>query len=106
MLGKATEDTVMELDGEHAANFHQLKDLIRKECDKQDHHYLLSKKNIRGSNMTLQQVINNKKHATEGPHTNKQPRWHLKENKSDPNATSTPRQSHSRTESPGSHHHQ
>ena len=27
----------MELDGEGAANFEQLKDLIRKECDKRAH---------------------------------------------------------------------
>ena len=29
----------MELDGEGAANYEQLKDLIRKECDKQDRKY-------------------------------------------------------------------
>ena len=29
----------MELDGEGAANYEQLKDLIRKECDKRDRHY-------------------------------------------------------------------
>ena len=33
------EDTVMELDGEGTANFEQLKDLIRKECDKRDRRY-------------------------------------------------------------------
>ena len=35
-MGQATEDIVMELDGEGTANFEQLKDLIHKECDKQD----------------------------------------------------------------------
>ena len=39
ILGKSTEDTAMELDGEGAANYEQLKDLIRKECDKQDRKY-------------------------------------------------------------------
>ena len=39
ILSKSTEDTVMELDGEGAANYEQLKDLIRKECDKRDHCY-------------------------------------------------------------------
>ena len=39
IMGQATEDTAMELDGEGAANFEQLKDLIRKECNKRDHHY-------------------------------------------------------------------
>ena len=36
IMGKTTEDTAMELDGEGAANFEQLQDLIRKECDKRD----------------------------------------------------------------------
>ena len=40
MMGKSTEDTAMELDGEGAANFEQLQDLIRKECDKRDCIYL------------------------------------------------------------------
>ena len=39
IMGKTTEDTVMELDGEGAADFEQLQDLIRKECDKRDRKY-------------------------------------------------------------------
>ena len=39
ILGKSTEDTAMELDREGAANYEQLKDLIRKECDKRDCKY-------------------------------------------------------------------
>ena len=39
ILGKSTEDTAMELDEEGAANYEQLKDLIRKECDKRDRKY-------------------------------------------------------------------
>ena len=38
-MGKTTEDTAMELDGEGAADFEQLQDLIRKECDKRDRKY-------------------------------------------------------------------
>ena len=38
-MGKTTEDTAMELDGEGAANFEHLQDLIRKECDKPDRKY-------------------------------------------------------------------
>ena len=38
-MGKSTEETAMELDGEGAANFEQLQDLIRKECDKRDRKY-------------------------------------------------------------------
>ena len=36
---KTTEDTAMEHDGEGAADFEQLQDLIRKECDKRDRKY-------------------------------------------------------------------
>ena len=39
IMGKSTEDTAMELDGECAANFEQLQDLIRKDCDKRDRKY-------------------------------------------------------------------
>ena len=39
IMDKTTEDTVMELDREGAANFEQLQDLIRKECDKRDRKY-------------------------------------------------------------------
>ena len=39
IMGKTTENTAMELDGEGAANFEQLQDLIRKECDKGDRKY-------------------------------------------------------------------
>ena len=39
IMGKSTEDTAMELDREGAANFEQLQDLIRKECDKCDRKY-------------------------------------------------------------------
>ena len=39
IMGKTTKDTAMELDGEGAANFQQLQDLIWKECDKRDRKY-------------------------------------------------------------------
>ena len=39
IMGQASEDTAMELDREGAANIEQLKDLICKECDKQDRRY-------------------------------------------------------------------
>ena len=39
IMGKTTEDTAMELDGEGAADFEQLQDLIRIECDKHDRKY-------------------------------------------------------------------
>ena len=40
IMGKSTKDTVMELDGEGAANFEQLQDLIRKKCDKCERKYV------------------------------------------------------------------
>ena len=39
IMGKTTEDTAMELDREGVANFEQLQDLIRNECDKRDRKY-------------------------------------------------------------------
>ena len=39
IMGKTTEDIAMELDGEGAADFEQLQDLIQKECDKRDRKY-------------------------------------------------------------------
>ena len=39
IIGRATEDTAMELDSEDGVNFEQLKDLICKECHKWDHRY-------------------------------------------------------------------
>ena len=65
IMGKTTEDTAMELDGEGAANFEQLQDLIRKECDKRDRKYARLEDKC---NKLEQQVTqkNHKKHATEG----------------------------------------
>ena len=39
IMGKSSEETAIELDGEGAANFEQLQDLIWKECDKRDRKY-------------------------------------------------------------------
>ena len=39
IMGMSTEDPMMEFDGEGAANYEHLKDLILKECDKRDHRY-------------------------------------------------------------------
>ena len=40
IMGKTTEETAMELDREGAADFEQLQDLIRKECNKRDRKYV------------------------------------------------------------------
>ena len=58
IMGKTTEDTAMELDGEGAANFEQLQDLIRKECDKRDRKYARLEDKC---NMLEQQVKNPQK---------------------------------------------
>ena len=65
-MGKTTEDTAMELDGEGAANFEQLQDLIRKECDKRDRKYAWLEDKC---NKLEQQVTqkNHQKNAKEGP---------------------------------------
>ena len=39
IMGKSTKEIAMELDREGAANFEQLQDLIRKECNKRDRKY-------------------------------------------------------------------
>ena len=39
VMGKSTKDTAMELDGEGAANFEQLQDLIQNKCDKRVRKY-------------------------------------------------------------------
>ena len=46
IMGKSTEETAMELDGEGAANFKQLQDLIQKECDKRDRKYARQEDNL------------------------------------------------------------
>ena len=64
-MGKSTEETAMELDGEGTANFEQLQDLIQKECDKPDRKYARLEEKF---NKLEQQVTKkDKKHATEGP---------------------------------------
>ena len=45
-MGKSTEETAMELDGEGATNFEQLQDLIWKECDKRDRKYARLEENV------------------------------------------------------------
>ena len=61
IMGKTTEETVMELDGEGAADFEQLQDLIRKECDKRDRRYAKLEDKC---NKLEQQVKNPQKHMT------------------------------------------
>ena len=63
IMGKTTEDTVMELDGEGAADFEQLQDLIRKECDKCDRKY--AKLEDKGNKLE-QQVKNPQKTCQRG----------------------------------------
>ena len=42
IMGKSTEETTMELDGEGTTNFEHVQDRIRKECDKRDGKYARS----------------------------------------------------------------
>ena len=68
-MGKTTEETAMELEGEGAANFEQLQDLILKECHKRDRKYAQLEDKC---NKLEQQVTqkNHQKNATEGPISN------------------------------------
>ena len=63
IMGKTTEDTAMELDGEGAADFEQLQDLIRKECDKRDRKYAQLEDKC---NKLEQQVKNHQKTCQRG----------------------------------------
>ena len=66
IMGKTTEDTAMELDGEGAADFEQLQDLIRKECDKRDRKYAQLEDKC---NKLEQQVKNPQKNMTKRGHS-------------------------------------
>ena len=79
-MGKTTEDTAMELDGEGAANFEQLQDLIRKECDKRDCKYSRLEDKC---NKLEQQVKNPQKNMPQrGRSPNREEPGTLKKNKS------------------------
>ena len=65
-MGKTTEDTAMELDGEGAANLEQLQDLFRKECNKHDRKYARLEDNCNKLEQQVTQKEPSKKHATEG----------------------------------------
>ena len=67
IMGKTTEDTTMELDGEGAANFEQLQDLIRKECDKHDHKYARLEDKCNKLEQQVTQKDHQKIQATEEP---------------------------------------
>ena len=79
----------MELDGEGTANFEQLQDLIRKECDKRDRTYAWLEDKC---NKLEQQVTqkNPKKHATEGPISKPQRTRRLEEKQIKPKERSEP----------------
>ena len=59
ILFKSTEDTAMELDGEGVTNYELLKDLIRKECDKQDCKYA----RLQDKYNKLEQQVTHKDHT-------------------------------------------
>ena len=95
IMGKTTEDTVMELDGEGAANFEQLQDLIRKECDKRDRKYAQLEDKC---NKLEQQVKNPQKNMPKrGRSPNHKEPGASKKNKS--NQWNPPKQQRSRSKS-------
>ena len=92
-MGKTTEDTAMELDGEGATNFEQLQDLIRKECDKCDRKYARLEDKC---NKLEQQVKNPQKNMSKrGRSPNHEEPGTSKKNKS--NQKNAPNQQRSRS---------
>ena len=68
-MGKTTEGTAMELDGEGAANFEQLQDLIRKECNKCDRKYAW----LEDKCNKLEQQVTQKNHQNNMPQRGRSP---------------------------------
>ena len=89
-MGKTTEDTALELDGEGAANFEQLQDLIRKECDKRDHKYAQLEDKYNNLEQQVTQKGHQNKHATEGPISKQRRTRRLKEKQIKPNECHEP----------------
>ena len=95
IMGKTTEDTAMELDGEGAANFEQLQDLIRKECDKRDRKYARLEDKC---NMLEQKVKNPKKNMPKrGRSPNHEEPGASKKNKSNQQIAPTKQRSRSKS---------
>ena len=95
IMGKTTEDTAMELDGEGAADFEQLQDLIQKECDKRDRKYAQLEDKC---NKLEQQVKKAQKNMPKmGRSPNHEEPGASKKNKS--NQKNTPKQQRSRSKS-------
>ena len=95
IMGETTEDTAMELDGEGAASFEQLQDLIRKECDKRDRKYAQLEDKC---NMLEQQVKNPQKNMPKrGRSPNHEEAGASKKNKS--NQRNAPTKQRSRSKS-------
>ena len=69
IMGKTTEDTAMELDGEGVANFEQLQDLIQKECDKRDRKYV----RLEDKCYKLEQQVTQKDHQKNKPQRDRSP---------------------------------
>ena len=91
IMGKTTKDIVMELDGEGAANFEQLQDLIWKECDKRDRKYARLEDKC---NMLEQQVKNPQKNMPKrGRSPNQEEPGASKKNKSKRRNTPTKQRS-------------
>ena len=94
IMGKTTEDTAMELDREGAADFEQLQDLIRKECDKRDRRYAKLEEKC---NKLEQQVKNPKKIPKRGRSPNHEEPGASKKNKSNQKNAPKPQRSRSKS---------
>ena len=95
IMGKTTEDTAMELDGEGAADFEQLQDLTRKECDKRDRRYAKLEEKC---NKLEQQVKNPQKNMPKrGRSPNHEEPGASKKNKSNQKNAPKPQRSRSKS---------
>ena len=96
-MGKTTEDTAMELDGEGAANFEQLQDLIRKECDKRDRKYARLEDKCNKLEQQVTQKNSQKNMTQRGRSPNHEEPGTSKKNKSNKRNTMKQQRSHSKS---------
>ena len=97
IMGKTTEDTAMELDGEGAANFEQLQDLIRKECDKRDRKYARLEDKCNKLEQQVTQKNPPKNMSQRGRSPNHEEPGASKKNKSIPRNTMKQQMTHSKS---------
>ena len=95
-MGWAMEDTAMELNREGAANFEQLKDLIRREWDKRDRRYAHLEDKYKRLEHQLTNEDQQKNMAKRGRQTTSDGQGASKKNKSDQRQAANQQSNHPR----------